>query len=163
MTLETWLALATTETVLCLTPGPAVLFVISAALARGGRPGIAAALGILTGNAFYFALSATSVAGVIVASHRLFTLLKWVGAAYLVWVGIRMLRSRRNPACGGAVRPVERSFARGFIVQTANPKALIFFVALLPQFVDPRAAVGPQVVVLALTSIAIELAVLALY
>jgi homoserine/homoserine lactone efflux protein len=162
MTLETWVAFAATETVLCFTPGPAVLFVVSAALARGARPGMAAALGILTGNAVYFGLSATSVAGVIVASHQLFALLKWAGAGYLVWIGVRKLVARRDPGSEVAA-PVERAFARGVVVQTANPKALVFFLALLPQFVDPHAAMAPQVAILAVTSIAIELVVLALY
>ena len=160
---QTWLAFAATETVLCFIPGPAVLFVISAALARGARPGMAAALGILAGNAFYFALSATSIAGVIVASHELFSLLRWAGAAYLVWIGIGMLLARREAPARVVPRRIKRSFVRGFVVQAANPKALIFFVALLPQFIDPRAGVGPQVAILAVTSISIELAVLALY
>jgi homoserine/homoserine lactone efflux protein len=164
MSIEAWIAFCATETVLCLTPGPAVLFVVSVAMARGSRPGMAAALGILAGNAFYFALSATGVAAVIVASSRLFAALKWAGAAYLVWLGLRMLLSRsQRPRDGATPRPDGRSFLRGFVVQTANPKALVFFVALLPQFIDPGAPVGFQVLVLGASSVAIELGVLAAY
>jgi threonine/homoserine/homoserine lactone efflux protein len=163
MSLAVWLAFCATETVLCFTPGPAVLFVVSVAMARGARAGLAGALGVLAGNAFYFALSATGIAAVILASSRLFTVLKWAGAAYLVWVGMRMLVSRGDPPAAVAPQPVSRSFARGFVVQAANPKALVFFVALLPQFIDPHAPVGLQVLILGTSSIAIELCVLSLY
>ena len=163
MSLEAWLAFCLTETVLCFTPGPAVLFVVSVALARGARPGLAGALGILGANSLYFALSATGVAAVILASSRLFTALKWAGAAYLVFVGLRTLLSRPGDATDPAPQPVHRSFLRGLVVQGANPKALVFFVALLPQFIDPHAPVGRQVLVLGVSSVLIELVVLALY
>lgn len=163
MSLATWIAFCATEAVLCFVPGPAVLFVTSVALARGGGPGMAAALGILAGNVFYFAISGTGVAAVILASHRLFTALEWLGAAYLVVLGLRMILARDESR--EAVRPVavRHAFTRGFVVQAANPKALVFFVALLPQFIDPQASVGIQLLVLGVSSVAIELAVLALY
>src|SRR5262245_36388994 len=163
MSLEVWLAFCATETVLCLTPGPAVLFVVSVAMARGSRAGLAAALGILAGNAFYFALSATGIAAVIVASSQLFTALKWAGAAYLVWLGLRMLASRSREPAAVVAQAVPRAFARGFVVQAANPKALVFFVALLPQFIDPAASVGLQVLILGTSSVLIELLVLSGY
>src|SRR5215831_12386762 len=168
MSLEIWVAFCATETVLCFTPGPAVLFVVSVALARGARPGMAAATGILTTNAGYFALSATGVAAVILASGRLLALLRWVGAGYLVWVGLRMLIWR--PTAADALRadappprPVQRAFLRALVVQGANPKALIFFVALLPQFIDTSAPVGTQLLVLGASSTVIEFFVLLLY
>ena len=163
MPLEVWLAFCATETLLCFTPGPAVLFVVSVAMARGARGGLAGALGILAGNTFYFALSATGIAAVILASHRLFAALKWAGAAYLVWVGLRMLLSRSRAPVEVVPQPIRRSFARGFVVQAANPKALVFFVALLPQFIDPGAPVGRQVLILGASSLLIELFVLSLY
>jgi threonine/homoserine/homoserine lactone efflux protein len=164
MTLETWLAFCVFETVLCFTPGPAVLFVVSVALTRDARAGMAAALGILVTNAFYFAISATGVAALILASGRLFEALKWIGAAYLVWVGLRMLFARGgdDPAAPAPQR-VQRAFLRGLVVQGANPKALVFFVALLPQFVDPTAPVAWQMFVLGASSTVIEFLVLALY
>jgi homoserine/homoserine lactone efflux protein len=163
MSLEVWLAFCATETVLCFTPGPAVLFVTSVAMARGIRAGLAGALGILAGNLFYFALSGTGIAAVILASGRLFAMLKWAGVAYLAWIGVRMLVSRSPVASAVPPRPVSRSFARGFIIQAANPKALVFFVALLPQFIDPKAPVGFQLVILGASSLVIELFVLSLY
>ena len=163
MSLEIWLAFCATETLLCFTPGPAVLFVVSVAMARGARGGLTGALGILAGNTFYFALSATGIAAVILASHRLFAALKWAGAAYLVWVGLRMLLSRSRAPAEVVPQPIRRSFVRGFVVQAANPKALVFFVALLPQFIDPGAPVGRQVLILGASSLLIELLVLSLY
>jgi threonine/homoserine/homoserine lactone efflux protein len=163
MTLEAWIAFCLTETALCFIPGPAVLFVVSVALARGGRGGIAAALGIVAGNTFYFALSATGIAAVIVASSELFAVLKWCGAGYLVWIGLRMLFVRPATAAAVSPQPIHRAFVRGFVVQTANPKALIFFVALLPQFIDASASIGWQVFVFGVSSVVIELVVLCIY
>ncbi|HUO69092.1 MAG TPA: LysE family transporter, partial [Gammaproteobacteria bacterium] len=97
MTLQVWLGFVVLETVLCLTPGPAVLFVVSTSFARGARAGLGGALGIVACNTFYFLLSALGVAAVILASNRLFTTLKWLGAAYLVWLGLRMLFVRAPP------------------------------------------------------------------
>ena len=163
MTLETFIAFCAVELVLCLTPGPAVLYVISTALARGPRAGLAGSLGIVAGNTFYFVLSGIGVAAIILASSTLFTAVKWIGAAYLMYVGLRMLFSRRSGAADDRPPLVTRAFARGFAVQAANPKALAFFIALLPQFIDPAAPVAIQVVVLGVASQVIEIAVLSLY
>jgi threonine/homoserine/homoserine lactone efflux protein len=162
MSWETWLAFCLTETFLCLTPGPAVLFVVSIALARGTRPGLAATLGILAGNTFYFVLSALGVAAVVVASPAVFMALKWAGAAYLIWLGLRMLVAKPI-AVTIESKPAHDAFVRGFVVQTANPKTLLFFTALLPQFLDTNAEIATQVAILAVSSVVIELAVLALY
>jgi homoserine/homoserine lactone efflux protein len=166
VTLEAWLIFCATETVLCLTPGPAVLFVVSTALARGARPGMAASGGILAANAGYFALSGTSLGALLLASYELFFLVKWVGAAYLVWLGLRMLFSRARADAAGpgaAPAPGGRAFAGGLVTQGANPKALVFFTALVPQFIDPAAPVGAQVAILGVSSTLIELVVLAGY
>jgi homoserine/homoserine lactone efflux protein len=163
VSIETWLLFCATETVLCLTPGPAVLTVVSLALARGARQGVLGAAGVLTANALYFAASATGIAAVLVASWEVFFAIKWLGAAYLVWMGVRMLRARPQPAAATAPRRARRALGTGFLTQGANPKALLFFTALLPQFVDPAAPVAAQVAVLAASSIAIELVVLCGY
>ena len=166
MSRETWLAFAITETVLCLTPGPAVLFVLAQALGGGRRAAFPASLGILAANTFYFLLSATSLGAVLVASYDLFFAVKWVGAAYLIWLGVRGLRARGSalgvsPAVGDPTGG--RLVARGFAVQVANPKAIVFFTALLPQFVDPTRSVPFQLAILAVTSVAVEFVVLNVY
>ena len=162
MTWEAWTVFVLTETVLCLVPGPAVLFVLAQGLGRGARAALAAAMGVLAANAFYFALSATGLGAVLLASYELFSAIKWAGAAYLVWLGVRTFRAAptlRQVQAAAAGRLV----GRGFLVQVANPKALVFFSALLPQFIDPEARVLPQVAILGVTSLLIELAVLAAY
>jgi len=156
-----------TETLLCLTPGPAVLLVLSQALARGPRASLWSSLGILAGNTLYFGLSASSIGALLVASYDLFFTVKWLGAAYLVWLGIGAFRGKSPAFSLQADNKARRgAFAllrHGFIVQAANPKALLFFTALLPQFVDPALAVVPQMAVLALVSVVIEFGVLFFY
>lgn len=165
MSLEAWLAFCVTEAVLCFTPGPAVLLVVSVALARGAGGGMRAGLGILAANTLYFVLSALGIGAAIVASHELFTVIQWAGAAYLIYLGVRMIFPRRadGPASAEPRLLQGRGFRRGFIVQSANPKTLVFFTALLPQFLDPSGALVFQVAVLGVSSVVIELLALAVY
>ena len=160
MTWQVWSAFFIVETALCLTPGPAVLFVLSQALTRGTLKTLWAIGGILAANTFYFILSATGVGAILMASYDLFFAIKWLGAAYLVWLGIsaflgqsRALSIRRGDA---TPVPISRLLLNGFILQMSNPKALVFFTALVPQFINPHAAIVPQVAILALTSVVIE-------
>jgi homoserine/homoserine lactone efflux protein len=164
MTLDTWLYFCATEALLSLTPGPAVLLVVSHALASGTGAGLRASLGILTANAFYFLLSAIGVGAALVASYELFFAIKWLGVAYLVWLGLSaILRPRRSLPSEPAPHAARRAFAHAFVAQCANPKVLFFFTALLPQFVAPDAPVAEQIAILGASSIAIELGVLAGY
>jgi len=164
---NTWLAFFVTEVVLCLTPGPAVLLVISQGLARGGRASIWSNLGILSGNLFYYVISATGLGAIILAWHELFFAIKWLGAAYLIWLGISAFRGKSaalsvQPA-GQRKASSLRIFSNGFVLQAANPKALLFFSALLPQFIDPSAGIIYQVAILAVTGIVVEFFVLLAY
>jgi len=163
MAVETWLAYCAMETVLCFTPGPAVLFVVSTALAGGSRAGIGAMCGVLVANTLYFALSWTGVAAAIATSSTVFATLKWAGAAYLTWVGLGMLFAAGDRPTAPSGAAPERALARGVVVQGSNPKALIFFLALLPQFVDPTVRVGFQLLVLGISGLVIELVVLSIY
>lgn len=166
MSLRTWLLFCATDTVLCLTPGPAVLLVVSQAISRGVWSGLAASLGILATNAVYFTLSATGVGALLVGSSRVFLVVKWVGAIYLAWMGARMIFAKRAAAPAPDPAPetsTRNAFSLGVVTQGANPKAIVFFTAILPQFVDPSAAIVPQIVVLGVSSIVIELVVLSAY
>jgi len=165
---QTWSLFPLTETMLCLTPGPAVLLVLSQGLSRGALASIWSNLGILAGNTFYFLLSATGLGAIVATSHDLFTVVRWLGAAYLVWLGVTTFRGHSpvfSVAPAGDARRAGPGpmFLAGFVLQAANPKALVFFAALLPQFIDPTHDVASQVAVLAVTSVIVEFFVLAAY
>jgi len=163
MTLTTWWIFVCTETVLCLMPGPAVMFILSTALKAGARKSIASNLGILTANAVYFAVSATGI-GALLLSSKLFLAVKWIGAAYLVILGLRLLfehnRAIKEPESALIDHESHHLFFSGFTLQMSNPKAILFFSALLPQFLNPHASVVPQIVILGATSVVIEFSIL---
>jgi homoserine/homoserine lactone efflux protein len=167
MSVNSWLWFSGTEALLCLTPGPAVLFVLSHGLARGGRASLWANAGILAGNAFYFLLSALGLGTILLASHEAFTIIKYAGAAYLIYLGARTCLGAglALPAADATASAADdwQTLTRGFALQAANPKALVFFAALLPQFIDANRAVAPQVAILGVTSVIIEFVVLAAY
>jgi homoserine/homoserine lactone efflux protein len=174
MDLSTWVAFAVLETILCITPGPAVLFTVGSTLSRGRTAGFAAMAGIVTGNTVYFVLSATSLGAILLASYEVFTLVRWVGAAYLVYLGLRAIFGKHDALSEAELVPsVARkrvdegrgmtSFAGGTMTQLSNPKALIFFTALLPQFIDPRHWLVGQVTILGVTSQVIEALVMTAY
>ncbi|HKR63363.1 MAG TPA: LysE family transporter [Thermoanaerobaculia bacterium] len=166
MTFSHWLLFSLTETALCFTPGPAVLFVFAHGLRYGGPKSLWANAGILAANAFYFAVSATGLGMLIHASHDAFLVVKFVGAGYLVLTGIRMMLGKGeglSPSPQPSSRDAGRGSAtllKGFVLQAANPKALVFFTAFLPQFVSPSAPIAMQLVILGVTSIVIEFFVL---
>ena len=168
MTWRTWAIFMVTELVLCLSPGPAVFFVVSQGLRYGGRRSLAANLGILAANAFYFLLSAAGLGAALLASRGLFLAIRYAGAAYLVFLGLSTIlgKGMALEAAGEAVpagREGTRLFTRGVLLQAANPKALLFFTALLPQFIRPERPVAPQVAILAASSVFAEFFVLAGY
>lgn len=165
MSWETWALFVATETVLCLTPGPAVLLVLSEGLRGGVGRSFWSSVGILSANAMYFALSAAGLSAVLLASYQVFDAIKWIGAAYLVYLGLSMVLRRRSIVSERAVpqRRSRRGLLNGFAVQAANPKALIFFTALLPQFVDPSSSASAQIAVLGISSVAVEFFVLSGY
>ena len=158
------LLFAATELLLSLSPGPAVLLLVSQGIRRGFRSSTRGAAGILTGNAIYFALSAAGLGALLLASKRVFDVLQIAGAAYLVLLGLKMLikPARVDDRVTESVSDAG-SFVQGLLTQLANPKAIVFFTALLPQFVDPTRAVAMQFVVLGVISIVVELPVLLMY
>lgn len=159
---DLWVTFVLVEVLLCLTPGPAVLMVLANGLRGGIGYSLWANLGILSGNAIYFFLSATSIGAVIAASSELFLLVKWIGAAYLVWLGISTFLSKPSPL---VIAPISlftpwRVYINGLILQLGNPKALTFFIALLPQFIESSRDVGFQLIILGFTSIVLEFVIL---
>jgi threonine/homoserine/homoserine lactone efflux protein len=163
MTIEAWLLFCLTETVLCLNPGPSTLVVVSQSLTRGTAAGVRATMGVLGANAIYFTLSASGLVALHSLSAEAFTLIKWGGAAYLVWLGASAIRRslvRSSPHRSQQTAATGEPFWRGFVSQGANPNLLVYFTAILPQFIEPESAVAPQVAVLAFSSFVIEFFVL---
>src|SRR5450631_1976002 len=167
MTFKTWLLFAGVETALSLSPGPAVFYTVSQGARGALRRTLPAATGILTANGIYFALSATSLGAIIAASARFFTIAKWIGAAYLIYLGLKALRSAHsmhsvalNENSEVTRRDLHGVYLGALTLQLANPKALLFFLALLPQFIDPNQPVVPQMLILAATSMLPEFCIL---
>jgi RhtB (resistance to homoserine/threonine) family protein len=125
-----------------LTPGPDVLCIVSSALRGGARAGAAAALGIVSGCFVHVVAAAIGVGALLATSATAFTALKWIGAAYLLWMGVRLLRSKAVPldlSTATAEADLWRVFRRGFFTNVLNPKVALFFLAFVPQFIAPDA------------------------
>lgn len=168
MSTHLWLAFFITATAAALVPGPAVLYVVGQAMRHGANKAVAANLGILSGNMVWFAASAVGLATLVAFAAPVFVAIKWLGVAYLTWLGLGEWRDAlRGSASSRPFAPPVASGARmwrqGVLLQLANPKAILFFTALLPQFVEPEQPIAPQIFVLAVTSIVSEFFVLAGY
>ncbi len=151
--IESLLAFVAASIVLIVIPGPGVLFVIGRSIALGRRAGLLSVLGNSIGNVPAILATAFGVGAIVASSIVAFTVLKIVGAIYLVWLGIQAIRHRH--AHVSAAAPAARSrwtlLRQGFVVGVTNPKTIAFFVAVLPQFVDPHAgAVWSQLLALGL-------------
>jgi threonine/homoserine/homoserine lactone efflux protein len=145
---STLLLFAGASLALLAIPGPAVIYVVTRSLDQGRGAGVVSMLGIETGTFAYALAAAAGLSGLIAASVTAFTIVRYAGAAYLLYLGVRKLLERDQPA-DAAPSARSRLFLRGVIVQLLNPKIAIFFVAFLPQFVDSsRGPIALQVLVL---------------
>jgi threonine/homoserine/homoserine lactone efflux protein len=139
---------------LCLTPGPAVLYIVARSLDQGRLAGVVSTLGIALGTLVHVAAAALGLSALLVSSALAFSALKYAGAAYLVYLGLRnLLAARRAPedVASPERASLKRIFAQGVVVNVLNPKTALFFLAFLPQFVDVgRGAVTAQLVLLGL-------------
>jgi threonine/homoserine/homoserine lactone efflux protein len=149
-----WGLFVVASVVLLLTPGPAVLYIVARSVEQGRAAGLVSVLGIHLGTIVHITAAAIGLSALLVSSALAFAVVKYLGAAYLIWIGIRTLTAKevdpdapRIPA-----EKLRRVFRDGFVVNLFNPKTAIFFLAFLPQFVDP--ARGPlhwQILILGLT------------
>jgi threonine/homoserine/homoserine lactone efflux protein len=149
-----WGLFVVASVVLLLTPGPAVLYIVARSVQQGRAAGLASVLGIHLGTIVHIAAAAVGLSALIVSSALAFAVVKYLGAAYLIWIGIRTLMTREPDAKAPAPPPerLGRVFRDGFMVNLLNPKTAIFFLAFLPQFVDPdEGAVHWQILLLGLT------------
>lgn len=126
-----------------LTPGPDVLYIVSNSLRGGARAGMVAALGIFAGCFVHVAIATVGLGALLAASAMAFTVVKFIGAAYLLWMGVRLLRATTpgwTPEAAPAEHDLRRVFRRGFLTNVLNPKVALFFLAFLPQFIAPDAS-----------------------
>ncbi|QLQ20301.1 MAG: LysE family translocator [Exiguobacterium profundum] len=160
MSFETWLAFVAASAVLLVIPGPTILLVVSYALGQGWRAALPTAIGVALGDFTAMTLSMLGIGALLAASATLFTALKLVGAAYLIWLGIKLWRA------GGTLdaKPVtERTeavkmLAHSWLVTALNPKSITFFVAFLPQFLDRNGDFWTQMLIFEATFLTLAFA-----
>jgi len=133
-------------------PGPAVAYIVARSVEQGRTAGIVSALGLAAGSVVLVMAAAFGLSALLASSPRAYSVIRYAGAAYLVWLGVRILLAKpANPDLPPARVPLRRIFAEGIVVNLLNPKTALFFFAFLPQFVDPRGNVRAQLVLLGLT------------
>src|ERR1700736_4705806 len=123
--------------VLAITPGPGIFYVLARSLAGGRREGIHSSFGTLVGGLFHVFAAALGVSAILAASAVAFHTVKYAGAAYLVWLGIRMIRTR-NAEMTFAATPSQGAFRQGIFTEALNPKTALFFLSFIPQFIAPE-------------------------
>lgn len=143
--------------ILALTPGPGMFYVLARSLAGGKREGILSAFGTFVGGLFHVFAAALGISAVLAASAIAFHTVKYAGAAYLVWLGIRMIRTRNANIETAATAPPRNAFRQGILTEVLNPKTALFFLSFIPQFVSPeRGHVLSQFVVLGVLSVSLN-------
>jgi threonine/homoserine/homoserine lactone efflux protein len=168
MSIEHWLAFSAASAILLAIPGPTVLLVISYALGHERRTAFATVAGVALGDFTAMTASMLGLGALLAASAAIFTILKWIGAAYLIYLGIKLWRA---PVAVGAdsgttASPAERPFrifAHTYLVTALNPKSIIFFVAFLPQFLDASRSVPLQLAIFEATFLILAIANASLY
>ncbi|MEQ9693752.1 LysE family translocator [Shimia sp. SDUM112013] len=155
MSLDLWLAFIAASTVLLMIPGPTILLVLSYALTQGRSVALATAAGVALGDFVAMTASLLGLGALVLASATAFSVLKWAGAVYLVWLGVRMFRSAAQcdtpDLLEARALPARGVFGHAAAVTALNPKSIGFFIAFVPQFVDPARAVLPQFAVMIAT------------
>lgn len=155
MEFHVWLAFASASIALLLIPGPTVLLILSYAISQGRRVALATVAGVALGDLIAMSASLAGLGALVLASAKLFILLKWIGAIYLVYLGIKLFRSAPDAALGmlddAPVTSARKIFAHSAAVTALNPKSIVFFIAFVPQFINPNIALAPQFVALVVT------------
>ncbi|MEJ6477451.1 MAG: LysE family translocator [Octadecabacter sp.] len=155
MEIQVWLAFVAASVVLLMIPGPTIVLVLTYALTQGRRVAMASAAGVATGDLIAMTAPLLGLGALVLASASVFTALKWVGAAYLVWMGIGMIRSAGGQTLGRLDDVPEltprRVFGSAAVVTALNPKSIVFFIAFVPQFLAVDRPLAPQFAVLIAT------------
>lgn len=166
MSLELWIAFFLASSALLAIPGPTVMIVISYALSHGRASGWATVPGVTLGDFTAMTISLLGAGALLATSATLFTGLKLVGAVYLVWLGIKLWRTKPNLGdlqSEGGNQPMGSLFWNTYIVTALNPKSIIFFIAFVPQFIDPAAELIPQFAILEATFLSLAAVNVALW
>jgi threonine/homoserine/homoserine lactone efflux protein len=160
MTFESWAAFTAASAVLLIIPGPTVLLVVSYALGQGWRTVLPMTVGVALGDFTAMTLSMLGLGALLATSATLFTILKWLGAAYLVYLGIRLWRAGGTLDAAPRTDAVSaaRMLGHAWLVTALNPKSITFFVAFLPAFLDPKADFLTQMVVFETTFLVLAFA-----
>lgn len=162
MTIQTWLAFSAASAILLVIPGPTILLVVSYALGQGWRTALPMAIGVALGDFTAVSLSLLGVGALLAASATAFTAFKWIGAAYLVWLGIKLWRAGgtldAKPRTDADAASTVKMLSHAWLVTALNPKSITFFVAFLPQFIDPHLTFLPQVSIFAATFLTLAFA-----
>ena len=154
MSIEIWAAFVLAATIVLIIPGPTIILVISQSIAHGRKAVLPLSAGVVMGDFTAMVLSLMGLGAVMASSAALFSILKYIGAGYLVYLGIKLWRSDATPAELDLAQPNRSNrsyFNRAFIVTALNPKSIAFFVAFLPQFVRTQAHALEQFVILGAT------------
>lgn len=157
MDLGTWLTFALAAMIVLLIPGPTIVMVVAQSLSHGPRAALPLVLGVVLGDFTAMTGSLLGLGALLAASALWFTVLKWLGAAYLIYLGIKTWRSTAHagPLALSEPRPSRSLWLSTYAVTALNPKSILFFVAFLPQFIDPQRAALPQIAVLGATFLAL--------
>jgi homoserine/homoserine lactone efflux protein len=150
MPLELWFVFVTASAVILIVPGPTTTLVLATGLGEGRGAALRLVPGVVLGDLVAMTLSLAGVGALLTACAALFTLLKWAGATYLVWLGVRMWREARHLLAVTA-EPAGQLPAKAFLVTLLNPKSLLFFVAFMPHFMQPDLPVAPQLLLMGAT------------
>jgi threonine/homoserine/homoserine lactone efflux protein len=158
MALDHWLAFVAASALMLAIPGPTVLLIISYALGHGRKPAVALVGGVALADLTTMTTSMLGLGAVLAASAPIFTAVRWAGAAYLVYLGIKLWRApvAADPAREAADASTFRMAAHAWLVTALNPKGIVFFVAFVPQFLDASRPFWPQVAVLEATFVALS-------
>ena len=143
---------------LTVSPGPGVLYVTARTIAQGRAAGFASMLGIESGEVVWLAAAATGVVALLATSTAALGVLRWAGAAYLVYLGVQRWRHAADAVATERAN-LGRTYGQGVVTQLLNPKVAVFFVAFLPQFLNPAQPIAPQVIALGAVYVAIAVAV----
>ncbi len=166
MQLSAWLTYFIATIILSVTPGPGVFSSISSGVRHGFRVGVWNGIGMQAANLIIVLVVSLGLGAVLLASEALFAAVKWIGVAYLVYLGIATWRSPARAFeedSGDTARTPREVFMRGFWVNATNPKGIIFFAAILPQFIDVARAQFPQYAIFAATTFSVDVVIMAGY